>query len=525
MGQHTRRVAVIGAGPGGLVAARYLKSEQFEPVIFEKGERLGGQWSGDADCSGVWPGMRTNTSRIMTAFSDLPHAADAPTYLTGGEVGQYLQRYAQLFDLIPHIRLAESVREIRRDPKGGWKVETDRLNQRFEHVIVAGGRFHKPAIPNIPGISTFSGCRGVIHANCHSNPQAYRGLRVLVAGCNTSSLEIASDLATLGASQVTVTHRNQRYVVPKLVKGVPVDHLAFNRYSAWAEQSFSAEVNSAALKHLVLEMAGRPEQFGAPAPQEDIAAAKIARSQFFLPLVAEGRISVKPWISGVEHDLVQFSDGSAERFDGIILGTGYQLHLPFFGTEIRSALNAGPQSLDLYKFTFHPELPGLAFLGYYELAGPYFPVLELQARWIAYTLSGARPSPSREELEAGVAVSAARRRDPQATANHTAAILFSRAAGVEPEFARWPELARAFFFGPLAPVSFRMSGRDSLADAPQRFAQEAGAFGCMPSLDLTPAEIGKLQVLADAMGDELFRRYVADLIPDVAMRSIARYIC
>ena len=94
------RVAVIGAGPGGLVAARYLQSEGFEPVIFEQGERIGGQWSADPGHSGVWPGMRTNTSRINTSFSDLPHDTASPTYPTNEAMGDYLQRYAD--DVRPH---------------------------------------------------------------------------------------------------------------------------------------------------------------------------------------------------------------------------------------------------------------------------------------------------------------------------------------------------------------------------------------------------------------------------------------
>lgn len=60
-----QEVAVIGAGPGGLVAARYLQSEGFAPVLFEQAATSGGQWSGDARCSGVWPSMRTNTSRVL----------------------------------------------------------------------------------------------------------------------------------------------------------------------------------------------------------------------------------------------------------------------------------------------------------------------------------------------------------------------------------------------------------------------------------------------------------------------------
>ena len=42
--------------------------------LFEQAATPGGQWSGDATCSGVWPSMRTNTSRVLTQFSDLPHA-------------------------------------------------------------------------------------------------------------------------------------------------------------------------------------------------------------------------------------------------------------------------------------------------------------------------------------------------------------------------------------------------------------------------------------------------------------------
>jgi cation diffusion facilitator CzcD-associated flavoprotein CzcO len=69
-------VAVIGAGPGGLIAARWLLSQGFEPTIFEQGPMLGGQWTGLLGRSGVWPTMHTNTSRIMTAFSDLEHESD-----------------------------------------------------------------------------------------------------------------------------------------------------------------------------------------------------------------------------------------------------------------------------------------------------------------------------------------------------------------------------------------------------------------------------------------------------------------
>ena len=36
------RLAIIGAGPGGLAAARWLKSRGFDPEIFEAAGDLGG---------------------------------------------------------------------------------------------------------------------------------------------------------------------------------------------------------------------------------------------------------------------------------------------------------------------------------------------------------------------------------------------------------------------------------------------------------------------------------------------------
>jgi dimethylaniline monooxygenase (N-oxide forming) len=504
-----QRVAVIGAGPGGIVAARYLKSEGLDPVIFEQGAHLGGQWSGDPGHSGVWPSMRTNTSRIMTSFSDLPHHDASPTYPTNTAMGEYLERYAHHFHLLPHIRFNTLVRELSQASDGTWLVRTDAGTEIFDQAIVATGRYNKPALPKVPGLDTFSGSGGLSHAFAYKHPEALRGSRVLVAGCSISALEIASDLAMLGANRVVVTNRKQRYVLPKLIAGVPTDHVAFTRFAALAEESFPMAAVGEGLKGFILAAAGNPAQFGAPRPSENIFEANISQSQFFLPLVAEGRIAIRPWIESVDRQTVHFADGTSEDFDAIICGTGYDLNLPFLSAEILHELNADEHHLDLYKFTFPERLPGLAFLGMLGVVGPYFPVLELQARWIAYTFSGAQPAPSAGDLQAGVAAYRARRGGPQELPCHAAALLFARAAGVEPNLEQWPELGRGLMFGPLTPTSFRLNGRDSLPDAPARFAEEIRAFGCIGSDQLTPMQAGQLQALAGARDDASFARFVA----------------
>src|SRR3954452_14340252 len=129
----TGSVAVIGAGPGGLVAARWLLSLGFDPTIFEQGPVLGGQWTGLPGLSGVWPTMHTNTSRVMTAFSDLDHDT-AFVYPSCGDVLAYLNRYAEALGLVPHIRFDTRVDLLARDD-ARWLVHHSGTMERFDKVV------------------------------------------------------------------------------------------------------------------------------------------------------------------------------------------------------------------------------------------------------------------------------------------------------------------------------------------------------------------------------------------------------
>lgn len=513
-----KTVAIVGAGPGGLAAARYIKQVGFTPVLFEQGGEVGGQWSADARFSGVWPSMRTNTSRVLTSFSDLQYDPHIAVYPTNQEVGAYLRRYAEHFDLLSHLRLKTRVDEIARDcDQRGWVIRftgedgTPR-SETFANVIVATGRYNVPSAADIAGLDSFTGAGGVSHTFAYKKPERYRGQRVLVCGGAISALEIASDLAMLGAARVISTVRRQRYVLQKLLAGIPADHLAFTRFAALAEESFPVEVIAQSFKEFVTRTSGSPEQFGAPRPADHIAEAGITMSQHFLPLVAEGRIIPRPWIAAVEGQRVRFVDGSEEEVDAIIFGTGYALHLPFLSEEIRRTLDLDTQYMDLDRFTFHPDLEGLAFLGLFQQVGPYFPVFELQARWIAYVWSGVRPAPARSEMEANIAAHRKYRGLPQMTSLHAMALVFARAAGVEPELRQWPELVRELLFGPLTPISFRLSGPDSLPEAARRVVEEARIFGAVPTSALTPEQKAQLQALAAARGEPSFARFVEQVI-------------
>jgi dimethylaniline monooxygenase (N-oxide forming) len=78
---------------------------------------------------------------------------------------------------------------------------------------------------------------------------------------------------------------------------------------------------------------------------------------------------------------------------------------------------------------------------------------------------------------------------------HTMALLFARAAGVEPSPDDFPELARALLFGPLSPASFRLVGHDRLTNASALCAEDAAAFGAITSTEFRAEELAKLEAL------------------------------
>jgi len=496
----SREVAIVGAGPAGLAAARWLLAQGFEPVLLEAADGPGGQWRHDNPLSGVWPDMRTNTSRLVTRFSDLDYPPGTAVFPHNREVLAHLEAYAARFGIDQRLRTHATVERLERAP-GGWRLAWREAGQAreqiFPRVVVASGRFNTPYAPEVPGLESFTG--EVIHTFDYSGPEVFRGRRVAVAGGAISALEVACDMAMAGAD-VTIACRRQRYVVPKISGGVPIDS-RFSRYGANAGETLPADELARRLKAWLLRHGGDPARHGAPAPADDPREAGAALSQYFLGLVAEGRIAARPWMSRIEGERIAFADGAQEPFDAIVWGTGFELRIPFLSDEIRQVLDMDGQHIDLADFTFHPQLEGLAFLGMIPQTGPYFPVLELQARWLAYAWGGACPAPSAEHMAEGLAEYRRARSGPLIQPMHAVAMRFARLAGVEPDPSDSPGIARALLFGPLTAAAFRLTGPDALPDAKEVIAREGVIHGTADGAAFTAEEQGLVRELAAASSD------------------------
>ena len=495
------KVAIIGAGPAGLVAARYLLQHGFDPVLFEQSSRLGGQWNQGAAHSGIWPGMLTNTSRVNTHFSDLPWPTAVHMFPHNQQVHEYLVRYAEAFGITTRTRFQQAVEMVEHNGNGyditSLRPDGGRRTETFPYVIVATGRYTTPKFPSISGLETFSGVGGVSHTFEFRGGDRFRGRRVVVTGCGISAVEIAPELAMNGAARVISSLRRQRYVLQRIIAGVPIDLLLFTRFGVLAAEHLPEDLVKKDFKDFILRTSGNPEQWGALRAHEDPSIAGITQAQYYLPFIAEGRMVSKPWIRHIDGKLVVFEDGTTEETDALLFATGFSLNLPFLSSSIRAAIGADGPALRLYKHTFHPKFPGMAFLGLFHQAGPLFPPLELQARWVTYTWAGLCRDSSAQTMAAAIA---AETPSQAPLLMHQQCIAFARAAGVEPDPAQWPNLKRALLFGPLSAVSFRLSGPDALPDAEQQVATEAAEFGLIPSSEFTPEQTLKLELLRQAGG-------------------------
>jgi len=475
--QRGARVAVIGAGPSGLVAAKHALEAGFETTVFEASDELGGQWHTTAAHSGIWPGMRTNTSRAMTAFSDFPAPAHHPLHPIALQIHAYLHAYAEHFDLKSRLRLRTPVRRV----SAGWTVD----GERFDGVVIASGRFRKPRKP--PGLDAFRG--ETLHAFDYPGAETFRNRRTLVYGNGVSGLEIASDLAT--ATSVVSAFRTPRWVIRKVVDGVSSDWQWYTLFGALERRLLPRDELSRTLRDRVMGVAGNPADFGAPEPDADILTAGLSLCHDYLAQVADGSIVCRSAIAAVDGRTVTFTDGASEAVDAIVCATGYDLDIPYLDPAVWAVLGG---DLALYQRTLHPDLPGFGVIGQFLLQGPYFPLLELQARWIVATWAGDVPAPDDALMRRTIG-----QPRPAIDVHNVLATTFAEELGVAPDLHARPELTEPLLFGPMLPPRYRLDGPGARADAATRFNEQLGASprAPVPRADIEALRRFRLETVAE----------------------------
>jgi len=367
------------------------------PTVFEAAEEIGGVWrpgSGQA-----WPGLRLNLSRYTCCFSSVPWPRDAPDFPGQPDLAAYLRRFAESHGVLGHIRFGQRVSSL---------AELD----RFGGVVIATGIFAQPAVPALPG--RFGGVS--LPATAYRGPAALHGHRVIVVGLAFSGAEIAAELAAAGVEVTVVAARGMwllsRYACGDAGAALPWDLLAYRRSARERNLALPAE-QANRLRGRRYEESGANPAILHPRLRLDPNSGQPPHVVFADRLVAQaraGRLAVVPGRAvRLTAGGVRLDTGEDIRGDAVIWCTGYRPDLSLLAPAQRTALAYDPgdqiQPLPLHLGTFHPGLPGVAFVGMYR--GPYFAVMELQARWACAVFARQLAPPAPAELRTGVATALA----------------------------------------------------------------------------------------------------------------------
>nr|CAD1838047.1 unnamed protein product [Ananas comosus var. bracteatus] len=275
------RVAIVGGGISGLAAAKQLA--WLKPTVFEATESIGGVWR---HCA--YRTTRLQTPRPDYEFSDHPWADRAdPTFPTSTEILDYLDGYADRFQLRDFIKLNSKVVEIRylgspekdafaaqwagtaqrHSPanlsgRSGWSPENRALFRVFDNII---HRDVHRKIRRSPEDAGFSVGRGpeifqgkVMHTldYCKLDEEAtkelMRGKKVVILGYKKSAIDLAVECAEANqgpdGEPCTMVIRTLHWTVPSYsIWGLPF----FLFYSTRLSQFLHERPNQGLLRSLL----------------------------------------------------------------------------------------------------------------------------------------------------------------------------------------------------------------------------------------------------------------------------------
>jgi cation diffusion facilitator CzcD-associated flavoprotein CzcO len=339
---------IIGAGPAGLACAAAMTAAGLSAVTLEKAGAVGSVWRLHYDR------LHLHTDRDHSGLPGMAMPRDYPTYPSRAQVVEYLETYAQRFDVRPHFNTV--VRRVERSSEG-WSVETDGGALAAPVVVVATGIATAPYRPSWPDMETFRG--DIVHSSEYRNATAFAGKRVLVVGFGNSGGEIALDLAEAGID-VALAVRSPVQIIPRDLLGLPILTwvLLYRRLPARLVDVINAPVLRLALGNFEKLGLRRATKGPRQMMEEDghvplIDVGTLAR-------IREGSIHLRGGIERMTAGNVIFENGAEEKFDAIILATGFRPDLRHLIPEERVLFDQHGMPRATGKPT---AAPGLYFCG------------------------------------------------------------------------------------------------------------------------------------------------------------------
>ncbi|MEO7998332.1 MAG: NAD(P)/FAD-dependent oxidoreductase [Gemmatimonadaceae bacterium] len=175
---------VVGAGQAGLAVARELGERDVDVVVVSDELRVGDSWRRR------WDSLRLFTPARFSGLPGMPFPAPPEHFPDKDEVADYLERYAERFDI--------SVRNLSRITSIERHGDFFRLNSKdgileASNIVIATGASHSAHIPALAQRITSEIVQ--LHSSSYKNPWTLPEGPVLVVGAGNSGAQIALELA------------------------------------------------------------------------------------------------------------------------------------------------------------------------------------------------------------------------------------------------------------------------------------------------------------------------------------------
>lgn len=489
-----KKVAVIGAGMAGMVAAKELKEEGHEVVVFDRTEGWGGVWASSKKRGGrAWGSTMTSTGSLNTTFSDCPvpiynpQNGDIPLHYTRQQFMDMLEAYESRYQVFSGcLRTNTEVNSIESTAEGTWRLTSksaDALteDEHFDAVTVCTGLNHEPWTPAFEGLGTFNGTETHINDFDFNDPGKFAGKKVLVVGVGETAADITKDLADNGAGTIYVAPRGSTITLARAFASVPPDYNEnrftysgpmFNRWGLLLTGLTTMLTNVIKptrvkpLKFLSWYKMARLDKTIKDFPSI-VGSVNVTKSDNLWSVIDSGIGELVPGIKAITPNGAVLKNKRELEVDAIIYCTGYHTKNTFLPKVAQWDVSEKPLTVhELYKLAIHPSLPNLAFLGYARgMVGAITLSTELQARWWSLLVSGKRDLPSPQEMQKHVAYLARKtKRFSKATRTTMtyASSLARNDIGCEPDmfelFRTDRELWWQVWNGAICAAHFRLSG-------------------------------------------------------------------
>jgi putative flavoprotein involved in K+ transport len=311
-------VVVVGAGQAGLAMGYHVAQRGLRFTILERADSIGSAWRER------WESLTLFTPRRYDSLPGLPFPGDPDGYPTRDEVIDYLERYAETFDLSIELE-TKAARLTQRD--GTFVLETTRGTFTADQVVVATGPFQTPFVPELAqklAPQVFQ-----VHSTRYRRPEQIPAGTVLVVGGGNTGFQIAKELAA-----------NQRVYLSIGSRQTPLPQRFLGRDLFW--WLTKTRLLEKTVESRLGQRLQRRETLIGSSPRE-----------------VERRygVELKPRVVDASGRTVGLADGNELQVDAVIWATGYRpdhtwIDLPVFNSDRCLRHRRGVT-----------DVPGLCFLG------------------------------------------------------------------------------------------------------------------------------------------------------------------